>query len=490
MHPRGSVLVGVLWCLALLSLVVVGGLHTARMDLFLTRHQADRLQAHYLALAGAETAKAILFHDARERARARQPYAGSLEDDPSRFSDVPLGRGQFRVIHGADPEDGHRLMYGVRNEESRLNLNTASPEELSRLRDITPDLVAALVDWRDPDHQPSDGGAEQDYYLSLHPPTRPRNAPFASVRELLAVRGFTTEELFGSDRRANGLPPNENGDDGEDLPTSPLPIAGWAHRLTTHSGVRNVNEAGETRLNLGSASESDLSALPGISTDLARAIVHHRNQNRFENLADLLEVRAAPPPGTPSTSPSPMPNPAANPRGAPSPGRPSTAIPSPTGSATGSTRGSTPGSPPTPGPSTPNPTPSGPPLIDETLLMDIAGDLTISDQEQLNGVVNLNTAGVEVLALLPGMTRELAQATVSYRRSSGAFPNEAALLQVPGISRDIFRQVAPRVVVRAETFRILSEGFIPSTGVRRRIETIVRVGAQDVTTLAYREDQL
>jgi DNA uptake protein ComE-like DNA-binding protein len=482
MHQRGSVLVGVLWCLALLSLVVIGGLHTARLDLSLTRHQADRLQAHYLALAGAETAKAILFHDARERERARQPYAGALEDDPSRFRDVPLGRGRFRVIHGTDPEDGDRLMYGVRNEESRLNLNTASPEELSRLRDITPDLVAALVDWRDPDHQPSDGGAEQDYYLGLQPPTRPRNAPFASVRELLAVRGFFTEELFGSDRRANGLPPNENGDDGEDLPASPLAIAGWAHRLTTHSGVRNVNEAGEARLNLGSASESDLSALPGISTDLARAIVNHRNQNRFQNIADLLDVRAAPPPGTPSASPSPMPNPAANPRGAPSPGRPSPALPFPTGSAPGGT--------PTPGPSTPNPTPSGPPLIDETLLMDIAGDLTTSDQDQLNGVINVNTAGVEVLALLPGMTRELAQATVSYRRSSGAFPNEAALLQVPGITRDILRQLAPRVVVRAETFRILSEGFIPSTGVRRRLETIVRVGPQEVTTLAYREDHL
>ena len=65
MRTRASILVGLLWCVALLSLVVVSLLHTARMDLTITKNYGDKIQAHYLALAGIEKAKALLYHDAR-----------------------------------------------------------------------------------------------------------------------------------------------------------------------------------------------------------------------------------------------------------------------------------------------------------------------------------------------------------------------------------------------------------------------------------------
>ena len=52
MRQDGSILVGLLWCLALLSVLVIGVLHTARMDLLVVKNYGDRIQAHYLALAG------------------------------------------------------------------------------------------------------------------------------------------------------------------------------------------------------------------------------------------------------------------------------------------------------------------------------------------------------------------------------------------------------------------------------------------------------
>ena len=54
MRVRASVLVGLLWCLALLSISVVGVLHTLRIDLLVVKNYGDRIQAHYLALAGIE----------------------------------------------------------------------------------------------------------------------------------------------------------------------------------------------------------------------------------------------------------------------------------------------------------------------------------------------------------------------------------------------------------------------------------------------------
>ncbi|MCL4181593.1 MAG: hypothetical protein KJ072_28130, partial [Verrucomicrobia bacterium] len=63
----GSVLVGLLWCVALLAVLVMGVLHTARLDLMVVKHHGDEIQAHYLALKAMEKAKALLYHDAVER---------------------------------------------------------------------------------------------------------------------------------------------------------------------------------------------------------------------------------------------------------------------------------------------------------------------------------------------------------------------------------------------------------------------------------------
>ena len=89
---------------------------------------------------------------------------------------------------------------------------------------------------------------------------------------------------------------------------------------------------------------------------------------------------------------------------------------------------------------------------------------------------------------LPGVSRELAHAIVAYRKSAGFFPNPVALLRVDGMTRDIFKQLAPRVCTRSQTYRIVGEGRIASTGARKRVEMIVRLGAVSVDTLAYRED--
>src|SRR6266516_354795 len=216
MRAKGSVLVGLLWCLALLSVVVIGVLHAARIDLLVVKNHGDRIQARYLALAGIEKAKALLYQDARERSRSRVNHSGQLHDLPEQFRDVTFGRGVFRVFRRGRADDNGRIIYGVGDEESRLNLNVASPDELGRLKGMTPDVVAALNDWRDEDNAVSPGGAEAAYYTSLQPPYRPRNGPLQTVRELLMVRGVTGELL---------------GDASADT--------GWASILTVDSSVRN-----------------------------------------------------------------------------------------------------------------------------------------------------------------------------------------------------------------------------------------------------------
>ncbi len=457
---RGSVLVGVLWCLAVLSVVVIGVLHTARMDLLVVKNYGDRIQAHYLALAGIEKAKALLYQDARDRSRSGRHHSGALYDAPEQFRDVAFGRGQFRVFRRGREDEGGGTLYGISDEESRLNVNVASAEELGQLHGMTPDVVAAIQDWRDDDNTVTPGGAEIEYYAALQPPYQPRNGPLQTVRELLMVRGVSRELLLGSAAARDGLQATQ-GDDRDEGSLDHLDN-GWAELLTVDSSVKDITASGGERVNIQSADERSLTGVQGITSDIARAIVAYRAQNQFRSLADLLDVTAAQNPNQLGGNPSQT-----------SSGQDQSAPPPDVQSPNGSTSA-----------------PTGPKVVSEQLLMQISDDLTLENSGDLAGVVNINTASLEVLACLPGVSRELAQAIISYRASSGFFPNTAYLLMVPGMTRDIFKQVAARVSARSETFRILSEGKVTSTGTRQRIQEIVHIGLNDLTTLSYREDDL
>jgi hypothetical protein len=63
-------------------------------------------------------------------------------------------------------------------------------------------------------------------------------------------------------------------------------------------------------------------------------------------------------------------------------------------------------------------------------------------------------------------------------------------LNVQEFGRDLLKRVAPLISARSETFRILSEGRIKSTGTHARVQEIVHVGLHSLTTVSYREDDL
>jgi DNA uptake protein ComE-like DNA-binding protein len=217
---------------------------------------------------------------------------------------------------------------------------------------------------------------------------------------------------------------------------------GWAGILTVDSSVQNVNAAGEDRVNVQTADQNSLTAVRGITPQIARAIVAYRGQHQFQSIADLLDVT---PPQNQNR------------------------------------RGSS-------GQSSADQAEAG--VVDENLFMDIADDVTVDSGQSLSGAININTASLDVLACLPGVTRDLAQAIVSQRQSGEFFASAGELLKVPGMTRDVFKQIAPLVTARSETFRILSEGKINSTGARQRIQAIVHVGLDGQKILSWREDDL
>jgi DNA uptake protein ComE-like DNA-binding protein len=441
---RGSVLVAVLWCVVFLAVVVVGMLHTSRMDLLAGHSQTDQIQARYLALAGIEKAKALLHQSVLERRRSGAAFSTELFDAAAQLRDISLGRGTFSVFRAPSGDESGPVVYGISDEESRLDVNVADTSELIKVVGMTPDIAAAIVDWRDGDNAVTPGGAEGDYYASLNPPYRPRNGPFPTVRELLMVRGVTPALLLGeveSSEPPAGSPPPVSGirSVAEQVGKwEPAFEGGWSTLLTVHSQVENTDASGQARVKVQTADEAALTGIRGITSEIARAIVAYRQQNPLRNLTDLLDVTAPQPGGGPDRQ---------------------------GGNGNG-----------------------GPKVIDERLFKEIADHVTMEDSTELTGPVNLNTASAEVLLCLPGMTRALAQAVVAHRRANGYFQSPAHLLDVAGFNRSLIQQIAPRVTVRSDTYRIRAEGAVGRS--RQALEIVVRVRARTVTTLAYREDDL
>ena len=166
---RGFILIYVLWVTATVSVIV----------LFLSRdnrqimHTQAALEARTVLLQEMESLREIL------RVFLRKGQVGA----PSRSY---LGHCRVEVA------DANHF----------LNLNRASFDEIRRLclslkiEDRQAEVIAdSIFDWIDFDMLENLNGAEDNYYMSLRPSYRCKNAPLERYGELLLIRGIDREIL-------------------------------------------------------------------------------------------------------------------------------------------------------------------------------------------------------------------------------------------------------------------------------------------------------
>jgi DNA uptake protein ComE-like DNA-binding protein len=117
---------------------------------------------------------------------------------------VLVGDGAFWILRPTG-DDERMYTYGITDECSKLNLNTATLAMLQRLPGMTDEFAASIVDWRDTNSDVTANGAESEYYLRLPDPYECKNSPLETVEELFLIRGVTKEILFGQDLNRNGV---------------------------------------------------------------------------------------------------------------------------------------------------------------------------------------------------------------------------------------------------------------------------------------------
>jgi DNA uptake protein ComE-like DNA-binding protein len=164
--------------------------------------------------------------------------------------DLPVGDASFWFIgRDFDQRPANDPVFGLVDEASKINLNTAPRSMLEALPYMTPELVDAIISWR----SRSQAGAGDNTYGRLDPPRLNKGGPFETVDELRLVYGATLDLLFGEDTNRNGaLDDNENDtdqsaprDDGDGL-LQP----GILEYVTVYSRQPNTRAGGGRRINI------------------------------------------------------------------------------------------------------------------------------------------------------------------------------------------------------------------------------------------------
>jgi len=429
-NSAGTVLVMVLFVVAIFSIVAVGQMLLTRSELAAATAARQFRQARAAALSGIHRAIALLLAEPNNHQ--------ALYDNPAIFQAQLVAGGEdtgwFFTIYADNLEDSHNVRYGLEDEAAKINVNLAPAETLSSLPNMTPELVDCLMDYLDGDSDTRPEGAEQDYYDALPQPYRIKNGPLATLEELLLVKGFDGTIVFGEDGNRNGLlEPNE--DDGEE--SFPPDDAdgqlnrGLRHLATVITYEPNVDSDGQPRININTGDPDELARrLRG--TPLGRQtvdfLVAARKANvKFPDPAHLLGATLK--------------------------------VQDPNDRNRKIKIG------------------SGVDADNLDVVMDrlTTGGIAYGGQEVLVGRVNLNSAPREVLSALPGLDEDAAQRIVELRGGldEQARSTTAWICAREVVSADVFKKISPFVTARSFQYRVRSFGYSPAAGTVCVLEAVI-----------------
>ncbi|HEY2082711.1 MAG TPA: hypothetical protein VGI88_07975 [Verrucomicrobiae bacterium] len=203
---------------------------------------------------------------------------------------VAVGDAHFWLI-GRDtnspPINPDQVVFGLTDENSKLNINTATLGMISSLPNIDPDFAANIISWRTNDT--SSGGVGPEEYAMLSPPYAPKQQPFETTDELRLVYGADMDTLVGED-------PNRNGalDPGEiDANRNSQSDPGLLEYVTVYSREPNTNYNGSALINVRTLTPAVTNQLKGLfstnfTADVAATLTRGLRSANGNNVSPLV----------------------------------------------------------------------------------------------------------------------------------------------------------------------------------------------------------
>ncbi len=487
----GYVLIAVVMVIVVLSLVAYRFADAMASEQQVAYRTGEAAQAKAFAISGIHYAMGVLSDPASLSNVANDyPY-----DNYDAFANIPVtnegprGGGRFAIISIAEAEggmtsDAYVTRYGVTDEAGKINLNTmmridSSGEALRAMLILLPnmseDVADAIADWLDSDEDQRASGAESEAYASY----RPSNGPINSLDQLLLVRGVTTQNLYGNDRNRNGILDADE-DDG-----SGALYQGWSQYLTVYGHELNVASTGAPRLYVNEADmtqvNADLAAIVG--QELADYTVAYRmysqsastnppsGNTRVGTAADLRAAVQASLGGSPRArrqvrnSMLSMVNTRVTlPRAQNAPQNEPTVV-------------------------------VNCPLNDaeylKSIMPTLLDQITAKSNYELNPRINVNTCAPTLLSVLPGVTAEDVQASITARANldplSAEYRTGAWLHTQAGMRIEIFKNIETYITGYTQTYRIQSIGYFAQGGPVARVEAVIDTNAGNPRIVYFRD---
>jgi type II secretory pathway component PulK len=469
---RGSVVVVVVWAVAIAAVLVSATQIVSFRQAVIGRESLARVQARWAARAGLEQMIAVMeWH--LENPDPDDPMAVVRDMEEHAIGEVSTGGWDIR--HFLDGIE----WAGPMDEGAKLNVNMASRAQLGNLPGMTPDVVDAIIDWRDTNDEVEGLGAESNYYSNRAAGYRPRNANFKSIAEVELVAGAWPDNLRGEDWNLNGrLDPNE--DDGprtypDDKPDGKLD-AGWSQYLTASSMQSPVSLSGEEKLKLDGADEEGLIKRLGITAEQARALMAFGAQPNAKPetllVTPLSQLASGGSQGTRTTG-------AQGGTG----GRTGQAAGPATRTGSASS-GRSSGGRSTTGSGTPAATDLTPQQL-RIVLRELTGD---DFSKPVPGRLNINTVPATVLKEVLEIDARVADAIVARRKAKPeGITSLADLSSMTGINPQVLGTLATQFDVTSSVYTVTSRGRAASTGAEVELEAVVDRSKLPARIASYRE---
>ena len=317
---------------------------------------------------------------------------------------LQVGAGYFWILT-PNPNSDQQDWFAITDEAGKLNLNTATSNELINLPGMDQDSADSIVNWRSATS--SGNGADSPDYNALSEPYDAKHSKFETVEELMLIDNsdhsmVNSAMLFGLDQNRDGVvtdaernnPPANNNNNAV---STQDPINGFQRGLfnflTCYSVEPNTTINGGPRLNVNSANSQPLlqyltttigqSRATAIMARVEPALRRARGRPVFTSIGSFYQISGM--------------------------------------------------------------------TSDE--FSQVADKLTTNPAKTLTGMVNVNTAPAEVLMCLPGVQQSDAEALVAARAGNAN----------PGIGW-IFQAVAPTTAVNLTKY-ITARSFFYSADI-------------------------
>jgi type II secretory pathway component PulK len=206
-HRRhGVILVTAIWVIIVLLALVLIFARETRVELTASANRVWANQAAAVELGAEQYVIAAVDASAGNAISVLQTPAEQIRigSDSNPAGDSSTG-GYFWILQDYFDNDT-TYAFGITDENSKLNLNVATDTALATLPGIPQEIADSIVLWRGGQSSSTTGqGADTSYYNSLPRPYALKAAPFESVDELYVLKDMTDTILYGSDLDHNGM---------------------------------------------------------------------------------------------------------------------------------------------------------------------------------------------------------------------------------------------------------------------------------------------